>query len=129
MDLLERMVQENPDTTFYIFYPPYSLLWWDNMIRSGQLEQSLYAARTSMERLLPYDNVRLYYFQNEEDVILDLDLYMDPIHFGEDINHWMVEEMAQDHYRITSENYQQELEKMEQIAERIRTEYDALTAE
>ena len=129
VDLLERMVQENPDTTFYIFYPPYSLLWWDNMIRSGQLEQSLYAARTSMERLLPYDNVRLYYFQNEEDVILDLDLYMDPIHFSEDINHWMVEEMAQDHYRITSENYQQELEKMEQIAERIRTEYDALTAE
>ena len=54
---------------------------------------------------------------------------MDPIHFSEDINHWMVEEMAQDHYRITSENYQQELEKMEQIAERIRTEYDALTAE
>ena len=129
VDILERMVQENPDTTFYIFYPPYSLLWWDNMIRSGQLEQSLYAARTSMERLLPYDNVRLYYFQNEEDVILDLDLYMDPIHFSEDINHWMVEEMAQDHYRITSENYQQELEKMEQIAERIRTEYDALTAE
>ena len=40
-----------------------------------------------------------------------------------------LEEMAQDHYRITSENYQQELEKMEQIAERIRTEYDALTAE
>ena len=99
------------------------------MIRSGQLEQSLYAARTSMERLLHYANVRLYYFQNEEDVILDLDLYMDPIHFSEDINHWMVEEMAQDHYRITSENYQQELEKMEQIAERIRTEYDALTAE
>ena len=122
-----RMVQENPDTVFYIFYPPYSLLWWDNMIRSGQLEQSLYAARASMERLLGYENVRMYYFQNEEDVILDLDLYMDPIHFNEDINRWMVEEMAQGNYRLTPENYRKELEKMEGIAERIRTDYDILT--
>lgn len=129
IDILERMVRENPDTVFYVFYPPYSLLWWDNMIRSGQLSQSLYAAEASMERLLAYDNVRLYYFQNEEDVILDLDLYMDPIHFNADINRWMVEEMAQDHYRITSENYQQEIEKMKRIAERIRVEYDTLTAE
>ncbi len=129
VDILEKMVREDPDTIFYIFYPPYSLLWWDNMIRSGQLDQSLYAAEASMERLLPYENVKLYYFQNEEDVILDLDLYMDPIHFSEDINHWMVEEMAQDQYRITLEDYRQELEKMEQIVERIRRDYDGLTAE
>lgn len=127
VDILERMVRENPDTVFYIFYPPYSLLWWDNMILSGQLDQSLYAAKASMERLLPYENVRLYYFQNEEDVILDLDLYMDPIHFSEDINRWMVEEMAQDHYRVTRENMQEELGRMAQIAEKIRTDYDGLT--
>ena len=87
VDLLEQLVRDYPDTVFCFFYPPYSLLWWDNMIRSGQLEQSLYAAEASMERLLSYDNVRIYYFQNEEDVTLDLDLYMDPIHFSEDINH------------------------------------------
>lgn len=128
VDLLEQLVRDYPDTVFCFFYPPYSLLWWDNMIRSGQLEQSLYAAEASMERLLSYDNVRIYYFQNEEDVILDLDLYMDPIHFSEDINHWMVEEMAQDHYRVTGENYASGLEKMARIAERIRTDYDVLTA-
>lgn len=127
VDLLEKMAAEHPDTVFYIFYPPYSMLWWDNMIRSGQLEQSFYAAQASMERLLPYENVKLYYFQNEEEIIMNLDLYMDPIHFSEEINHRMVVEMQQDNYRITVDNYREELERMRIITGRIAEEYEVLT--
>ncbi len=128
VDILEKMVAGHPETNFYFFYPPYSMLWWDNMARSGMLEQSMYAARASMERLLSYGNVRMYYFQNEEDILLNLDLYMDPVHFSDDINHYMVEEMGKDHYRITRENYEKELEKMENIVERIETDYERLTS-
>ncbi len=127
VDILERMVKEHPETEFYIFYPPYSLLWWDNMIRTGQLEQSLYAARASMERLMGYENVKLYYFQNEEEIILNLDLYMDPIHFSDQINQRMVEEMKEGNYLITEENYEEELAEMEAIAGRIREAYESLT--
>lgn len=116
--LLEEMVSAHPETEFYFFYPPYSILWWDNMVRSGQLEQSMYAAKASMERLLPYENVRMYYFQNEEKIILDLDLYMDPVHFSEEINHRMVEEMKADRYRLTWENYEEELERMRRTVEK-----------
>lgn len=116
--LLEEMVSAHPETEFYFFYPPYSILWWDNMVRSGQLEQSMYAAKASMERLLPYENVRMYYFQNEEKIILDLDLYMDPVHFSEEINHRMVEEMKADRYRLTLGNYEEELEKMRRTVEK-----------
>ena len=89
------------------------------MIRSGQLEQSLYAARASMERLLGYENVRMYYFQNEEDVILDLDLYMDPIHFSADVNHWIVLEAQKEDsaYLVTPDNREELLGHMEELAE------------
>lgn len=35
VELLVKRVEQHPDTMFYFFYPPYSMLWWDNMYRSG----------------------------------------------------------------------------------------------
>lgn len=127
VDILEQLVREHPETEFFFFYPPYSLLWWDSMERTGQLESSLYAARSSMERLLGYENVRMYYFQNEEDIVLNLDLYMDTIHFSADINHLMVQRAAEDKNRLTVDNYEDELEKMKILAERIARDYEELT--
>lgn len=95
MELLVKRVEQHPDTMFYFFYPPYSMLWWDNMYRSGEQEQVMYAAGTSAERLLGYENVRMYYFQNDRDIILDLDQYMDPVHFTAEINQYMVEQMKE----------------------------------
>lgn len=120
VELLVKRVEQHPDTMFYFFYPPYSMLWWDNMYRSGELEQVMYAAGTSAERLLGYENVRMYYFQNDRDIILDLDQYMDPVHFTAEINQYMVEQMKEDNYRFTEENYREELDKMRKLAEEIR---------
>lgn len=120
VELLVKRVEQHPDTMFYFFYPPYSMLWWDNMYRSGELEQVMYAAGTSAERLLGYENVRMYYFQNDRDIILDLDQYMDPVHFTAEINQYMVEQMKEDNYRLTEENYREELDKMRKLAEEIR---------
>ena len=126
VDILEEMVKTHPDTKFYFFYPPYSILWWDSMIRSGQLEQSMYAAEASMKRLLPYENVKMYYFQNEEDIALTLSLNMDQVHFTPETNHWMVEEMWKDNYRLNVDNYKEELDKMRIIAEKIRADYEGM---
>lgn len=115
ISLLTKQARAHPDTAFYYFYPPYSLLWWDNMTRTGELSQVLYAAQASMEALLSCPNVRLYYFQNDPSIIYDLDLYMDPIHFTADINHYMVTQMQQNNYRLTPENYQTELQKMREL--------------
>ena len=89
------------------------------MYRSGELGQSMYAARTSMERLLDYENVRMYYFQNDREIILDLDNYMDPVHFTAGINQYMVEQMKEDNYRLTRENYQDKLAQMQELVEEI----------
>lgn len=113
--LLKKQALAHPDTTFYFFYPPYSLLWWDNMSRTGELSQVLYAAEASAEALLSCPNVKLYYFQNDTSIIYDLDLYMDPVHFTADINHYMVTQMQQDNYRLTPQNYSDCLENMRKL--------------
>ena len=120
VELLVKRVERHPDTMFYFFYKPYSMLCWDNMYRSGELEQVMYASGTSAERLLGYENVRMYYFQNDRDIILDLDQYMDPVHFTAEINQYMVEQRKEDNYRLTEENYREELDKMRKLVEEIR---------
>ena len=84
------MVKKHPETEFYFFLPPYSELWWDSVYRSGQTEEYLYARQAAMEALIAYDNVQIYDFQTDEDIILNLDYYMDPIHFSADVNQFMV---------------------------------------
>jgi len=123
IDLLEEVVKGHPETTFRFLYPPYSMLWWDAAYRKGETEQNLYAAQAAAERLLPYENVEMYFFQNKEELITDLDNYMDTVHFSAEINQKMVEWMKNGDYRLTLENYKDELEKMRELSEKIQKDY------
>lgn len=109
---LVQAVRENPDTEFYFLYPPYSMMRWDEVARGGVMEEYFYALRQSMEQLLECENAKLYYFQNDEEIICNLDHYMDTVHFSKEINAYMVNEMAEGNYQLTKENYESELEKM-----------------
>ncbi len=129
---LEELVKEHPDTDFYFFLPPYSVLWWDGMYRNGRLEEYLYARRQAAEGLLPFENVRLLDFQSDEGIVLELDNYMDPIHFSADINHLMAREAADPDspYLITQQNREEALARMEALAQRIAAgEADAVPGE
>lgn len=123
IDLLEEVVKAYPETKFRFLYPPYSMLWWDAAYQNGETEQNLYASKAAAERLLAYENVELYYFQNDEALITDLDNYMDTVHFSADINYGMVQKMAEGTARLTKDNYKEEIEKMRSLSEKIRTEY------
>lgn len=123
ISLIEEVVKAHPETTFRFIYPPYSMLWWDAAYRNGETERNLYAAGQAAERLLAYENTELYYFQNDEELITDLDRYMDIVHFSDEINHFIVEQMKEGNYRLTKENYMLELEKMERLSEKIESKY------
>lgn len=123
ISMIEEVVKEHPETKFRFIYPPYSMLWWDAAYRNGETEQNLYAAEKAAERLLAYENVELYYFQNDEELITDLDNYMDIVHFSDEINHYIVEQMKEGNDRLTEENYRQEMERMRELTEKIETEY------
>lgn len=121
--LLIRQVENHPETTFKFFFPPYSMLWWDNIYRSGERDAYLYNEKQAIAALLAYDNVEIYYYQDEEDVITDLDNYMDMIHFSKDINQMICDKIIAGEGRLTEENYEEKLQDMYDLSERIVKEY------
>ena len=131
-DLLAEMAEAHPETQFYFFLPPYSMLWWDNVCRSGQGEEYLYARRAAMERLCAFDNVRLYDFQGEEEIVLNLDNYMDPIHFSADVNRWIALEAQSENseYLVTPDNGEEKLARVEALVrEKIPEKMEGLFGE
>lgn len=94
--LLTGMLEAHPDTQFYFFLPPYSRLWWESISKTGELEKYQYVRAAAMKRLIAYPNAKLYDFQEEESIVMNLDNYMDHIHFSADINRFMVEEAAKE---------------------------------
>lgn len=117
--LLEAQVEEHPETTFKFFFSPYSMLWWDNAYRNGELDAVIYNEKQAIGTLLEYDNVEIYYYQDDEDVITNLDNYMDMIHFSKDINYYIYDKLAKGEERLTKENYETRLDGMYMLAEKI----------
>ncbi|MCM1143719.1 MAG: SGNH/GDSL hydrolase family protein [Blautia sp.] len=117
--LLTKQVTSHPETTFKFFFSPYSMLWWDNIYRSGERDSYLYNEKQAIAALLEYDNVEIYYYQDEEEIITNLDNYMDTIHFSKDINQLICEKMIAGESRLTKENYEARLQNMYELSERI----------
>ncbi len=117
--LLTDMVNSHPETTFKFFFPPYSMLWWDNIYRSGERDAYLYNEEQAIAALLSCDNAEIYFYQDDEEIITDLDLYMDMIHFSKDINQVICNRLIAGESRLTKENYQERIQQMYELSERI----------
>lgn len=108
-------IESNSDTEFYIFYPPYSILYWNDVLQEKQMEAVLREYEYITQRLLSYDNVRAFFFPNQEWIVCDLDNYADYSHYHPNINRYMAECFANGKCEITEENLAGELEKMREI--------------
>lgn len=117
--LLTAQVEAHPETTFKFFFPPYSMLWWDDAYRGGELDACLYNEKQAIAALLEYDNVEIYYYQDEEEIITNLDNYMDMIHFSKDINQYICESLITGENRLTKDNYEERIENMRSLAKQI----------
>jgi len=120
---IKDVVATNPDTEFIFFFPPYSLFWWDNAYRFGMMEVYLNVAEQSVSALLEFDNVKIFYFQNDRDIILDADNYMDVVHYSDRINYMMFEAMVSGDSLLTRENYVDILLDMRNLAWDIAEKY------
>ena len=76
-------VSAHPETEFDIFFPPYSLLFWDKVGRLGETEAYFAALELACRTLLEYSNVKLYGFLFDEEIVGNLDNYCDYIHHSE----------------------------------------------
>lgn len=112
IELLTAQVAAHPNTTFKFFFSPYSILWWDNAYRRGELNAVIYNEKQAIGALLQYDNVEIYFYQDDWDIITNLDNYMDTIHFSKDINYYVYDKLASGEERLTIDNYEERLDHM-----------------
>lgn len=121
LELLTSRIEAHPETEFYIFMPPYSMLWWDSTYRDGDLNAYLYNMETAMNTLLEYENVRCFYFMNDRETILNLENYMDILHFSDEINHQICNDLIDGKFEVTKENCHEVIEDMRSLADEIVT--------
>lgn len=95
-------VENHPETRFVVFFPPYSILFWHDMIVENRLDATLKQMEVITESLLKYENVSVYLFSDLEDIICDFNQYADYTHYHTRINHYMAECFGGDECRIVS---------------------------
>ena len=73
-------------------------------------------------RLMKYSNVEFYSFITDEEIVTDLDNYMDVLHFSPDINHRIVEKLGGNEYVVDSEHIEDMADNMYSFAIRVENE-------
>jgi len=101
-----RTVRENPQIEFYYFFTPYSIYYWDSVNQDGTLKSQLLMEKETIEMMLEYDNLHLFSFFDEFEMICDVNNYKDPGHYGEWINSYILQCMRYGQHEITKENYE-----------------------
>ncbi len=96
-------IEARPDVEFIFFSPPYSILYWDDCILRGRLTAEICAINEVYKALLGYDNVRMFYFQDNWDIITDLNNYKDYSHYSRDISYYIYKCMRDGKCELTEE--------------------------
>ena len=96
-------IEENPQTEFVIFFPPYSILFWNDVLKENHLEATLEEYRYIASRLNAYENVEVYFFPDREEIICDLNHYADYSHYHPRYNRYMAECFADGTNRVAKE--------------------------
>ena len=118
--LVCRWIEEHPDARFVIWFPAYSILYWDLTTREGTAEAVITAVEHAAQRLLEYDNVELHCFLDAWDKATDLDNYTDHVHCSSAVTFWEAQNLMGGGWELTLENYRERLDALR----RFTADYD-----
>lgn len=119
-------IKDNPDIEFMLFFPPYSIVFWDELMQKGIdiVDRRYLLEQTVIEELLKYDNVELYSFLDCYEITTDLNNYTDHLHYLPKYNSYMLKSMKSGEHRLTRENYAEYLSNSKNFYENF--DYDAV---
>ena len=109
-------IEAHPETEFYIFYPPYSILFWNDVTREKELEAVIGRLEYMTERLLNYENVHVFNFLGKEDIICNLNNYADYMHYHKNVCRYITECFATVENELHPENYGQAFDEIRTLA-------------
>lgn len=99
------LANKYPEVEFYLFFTPYSIYHFAQLYWGGQLARQMEIEKYAIELLLQCENVHLFSFFTEFDVITDSNNYKDSEHYGESVNSQMLAWMREGRDKLTLENY------------------------
>lgn len=123
---IEPLLEANPDTHFIFYFVPYSILYWDSELRTNHFDAAMAAVEYVIGELLTYDNVTIYFYHDEEDIITNLDNYKDYSHYAPQINSYVTQAMASEKNLMTVQTYKEQLVHFWQFVYAYDYDYDTL---
>lgn len=109
-------IEAHPETEFYIFYPPYSILFWNDVTREKELEAVIGRLEYMTERLLNYENVHVFNILGKEDIICNLNNYADYMHYHKNVCRYITECFTTGENELHPENYGQAFDEIRTLA-------------
>lgn len=110
---LIRLARLHPDTTFIVYFPPYSILAWDTWLQEGLFSKNLDLYQSACEILLQQENIHVFSFHSDYETITDLNNYRDRGHHSDQINSLLLQRFRSGEFRLTEDNYQQHWQEVE----------------
>ncbi len=114
-ETIGKYIRENADVEFNIFFPPYSILYYDYFYRLGMLEAVIHSQEKVAEYFIQFENVKLSSFLADKDIICNLDNYKDYTHYSEKINEYIAEKIKTGEKLLNKENYKEYFESARQL--------------
>jgi len=103
--------RQTPDSRIIFFFPPYSILHY----QPNALDRRMKFKAVIMDELLAIDGLDLYDFQAAENIVCNLGLYRDDIHYDETVNSWIVSEFASSRFLVTPNRKDEFIERHRQM--------------
>jgi len=110
---ITSLAEDHPETEFYLFFPPYSICFWEGLRSDGKIGWQVEAERIAIEELLQYPNIHLFSFSDCFELVCDLDQYRDMAHYGGHINSWILTCMAEGAHQLTLDTYRDYLDRIQ----------------
>jgi hypothetical protein len=100
------IVQDNPETQFYLYYPPYSILMHKRFyeVDPSLVDNIIQSREYLYSKLSMYPNVKLYDFTVDKEITFNLNNYKDTMHHSPSINKYILKSIDNNRFLLTDEN-------------------------
>ena len=107
-----KIIKQNSQIKFKIFFPPYSILTFKIFEERNQIADVIRFKKYIFDNLVNLNNVEIYDFQISKEVTHNLNYYKDVSHYHQKINTWILEQIKTKNYFVTKENIDQHLQNL-----------------
>ena len=110
--LLSDYFVSMPDTEFIFFFAPFSMIYWDSVVRQNTLEAHKELYLSACKELLNYDNVSVFFWLDNEilEIMGDLNNYIDEAHYSPQVCETLAQRIKDNQGCVTIENYMEVIE-------------------